>query len=60
MVCKVVYYKAKALQLADRTYGALEAIEEAEALIERSEERWCCAELHRLRAVFLLSRGYWF
>ena len=49
--------KAEALHLADRTYGALEAIEEAEALVERSEERWCCAELHRLRAVFLAAIG---
>ena len=32
--------KAEALHLADRTSEALEAIKEAEALVERSEERW--------------------
>ncbi len=41
--------KAEALYLADRTSEALEAIREAEALAERFEERWWCAELHRLR-----------
>ena len=49
--------KAEALHLAHRTCEALEAIEEAEGLVERSEERWCCAELHRLRAVFLAAIG---
>jgi tetratricopeptide (TPR) repeat protein len=49
--------KAEALHLADRTSEALEAITEAEALIERSEERWWVAELHRLRAVFLTTMG---
>ena len=49
--------KAEALHLADRTSEALEAIREAEALAERSEERWWCAELHRLRAVFLAAIG---
>jgi hypothetical protein len=33
----------------------LEALEEAEALAERFEERWCHAELHRLRGVFLVT-----
>ena len=47
--------QGEALHLADRTPEALEAIEKAEALVERSEERWCCAELHRLRAVFLAA-----
>ena len=32
--------KAEALHLADRTSEALEAIREAQALAERSEERW--------------------
>ena len=32
--------KAEALHLADRTSEALEAIAEAEAWVERSEERW--------------------
>ena len=49
--------KAEALHLADRTSEALEAITEAEALVERSEERWWCAELHRLRGVFLAAMG---
>jgi predicted ATPase len=49
--------KAEALHLEDRTSEALEAIREAEALAERSEERWWCAELHRLRGMFLVSIG---
>jgi len=49
--------KAEALHFADRTSEALEAISEAEALAERSEERFWCAELHRLRAVFLTTMG---
>ena len=49
--------KAEALHLADRTSEALEAIREAEALVERFEERWWCAELHRLRGVFLAALG---
>ena len=49
--------KAEALHLADRTSEALEAIKEAEALVERSEERHSCAELHRLRGVFLAALG---
>jgi predicted ATPase len=47
--------KAEALHLADRTPEGLEALEEAEALAERFEERWCHAELHRLRGVFLVT-----
>jgi hypothetical protein len=35
------------------TSEALEAINEAKALAERFEQRWWCAELHRLRGVFL-------
>jgi hypothetical protein len=56
----VPYYlalKAEALHLAERTSDALEAIREAEALVEKSEERWWSAELHRLRGVFLTSLG---
>jgi hypothetical protein len=49
--------KAEALHLADRTFEAVEAIRGAEALAERSEERWWCAELHRLRGVFLMTIG---
>ena len=47
--------KAEALHLTDRTSEALEAIREAEAMAERSEERFWCAELHRLRGVFLAA-----
>ena len=47
--------KAEALHLADRTSEALETISEAEALVERFEERRWCAELHRLRGVFLTA-----
>jgi adenylate cyclase len=56
----VPYYlalKAEALHLADRTSEALEAINEAEAMAEKSEERWWSAELHRLRGVFLAALG---
>ena len=49
--------KAEALHLADRTSEALEAIMEAEALVERFEERCWSAELHRLRGVFLTAMG---
>ena len=56
----VPYYlalEAEALHLADRTSEALEAIKEAEALVEKSEERWWSAELHRLCGVFLTAIG---
>jgi adenylate cyclase len=49
--------KAEALYLADRSPEALEAIQEAEKVIERSEEHQWCAELHRLRGVFLTATG---
>ena len=49
--------KAEALHLADRTFEALEALKEAEALVERYEERRWCAELLRLRGVFLTAMG---
>ena len=49
--------KAEALHLADRTSEALEAINQAEALAERFENRYWCAELHRLRGVFLTALG---
>jgi hypothetical protein len=38
--------KAEALHLADRTPEALEAINEAEAMAERFEQRVSCADLH--------------
>jgi predicted ATPase len=47
--------KAEAFHLADRTSEALEAIREAEAVVERFENRYWCAELHRLRGVFLAA-----
>ena len=49
--------KAEALHLAGRTAEALSAIDEAETLIDRFGERWWCAELHRLRGVFLAAMG---
>jgi tetratricopeptide (TPR) repeat protein len=49
--------KAEALYLVDRTPEALEAISEAEALAQRSEDRFWCVELHRLRGVFLVTSG---
>ena len=49
--------KAEALHLADRTSEALESIDEAERVVERSEERHGCAELHRLRGAFLATLG---
>jgi len=59
-VLQVPYYlglKSEALYLADRTSEALKAISEAEALVERFEDRHWCAELHRLRGVFLAALG---
>jgi predicted ATPase len=47
--------KAEALHLAGRNPEALEAVREAEALAERSAERWWGAELQRLRGVFLAT-----
>jgi hypothetical protein len=49
--------KAEALYLADRTSEAFEAINEADAVAERLEQRYFCAELSRLRGVFLASIG---
>jgi tetratricopeptide (TPR) repeat protein len=48
---------AEVLHLADRTFEALETINEAEALAERFEQRFCSAELHWLRGVFLTAMG---
>jgi serine/threonine protein kinase/tetratricopeptide (TPR) repeat protein len=59
-IMAVPYYlalKAEALYLARRTSEALEAINEAEAVAERREERWWSAELHRLRGLFLTAMG---
>jgi hypothetical protein len=49
--------KAEALHLANRTSEALEATKEAEAVVERFEERGSSAELHWLRGVFLAALG---
>ena len=49
--------KAEALYLADRNSEALQIINEAEALAERFEQPYFCAELHRLRGVFLAAIG---
>jgi hypothetical protein len=49
--------KAEALYLADRTFEALEVLNEAEALAERFDQSFWCAELHRLRGVFLATIG---
>ena len=49
--------KARALHLAGRASEPLELIDEAKAVVERSEARMWCAELHRLRGVFLAAFG---
>jgi hypothetical protein len=49
--------KAEAFHLADRTSEALDVINEAEELTERFEQSFWCAELHRLRGVFLATLG---
>ena len=49
--------KAEALHDANRTLEALEALREAERLVERFEERLWLADLHRLRGVFLAAVG---
>jgi hypothetical protein len=45
------------LYLAGRTSEALEALSEVEALAERFEQSFWCAELHRLRGVCLAAMG---
>ena len=49
--------KAEAFHLAGRTSGALEAITEAEHLVEKHGQRFCFAELKRLRGVLLTASG---
>ena len=59
-ILEVPYFltlKAEALHQANRTSEALEAIRDAEALVERFEGRHWYAELHRLRGVFLTVMG---
>jgi predicted ATPase len=57
MLCMPHYLaiKAEAFHLANRTSEALDAIEEAEAVVERFEERGSSAELCRLRGVLLAA-----
>ena len=40
-----------------RASEALEAITDAEALVDRYEQRWCSAELRRLRGILLATLG---
>ena len=49
--------KAQAFHLANRTSEALDLINEAEALVERSGALLWCVELHRLRGMFLAATG---
>ena len=49
--------RAEALHLAHRTSEALETIKKADALAKTSSEHWWCAELYRLRGVFLATLG---
>ena len=49
--------KAQALHLADRTSDPLQAIREAEAIVEITGGRFMSSELHRLRGVFLAAIG---
>jgi adenylate cyclase len=49
--------KAEALYLADRTCEALQTIEEAKAFAQSTGAHFWCAELHRLRGVFLAAFG---
>ena len=45
------------MHLANHTSDALQAITEAEALVESSGGRYVRSELHRLRGVFLAAVG---
>jgi predicted ATPase len=59
-VLAITFYlalKAEALYLADRTTEALEVLNEAEALAERFDQSFWCAELHRLRGGCLAAMG---
>ena len=49
--------KAEALYLAERAPEALDAINVAQSLAERYEQRYVFSRLHRLRAVFLAAIG---
>src|SRR6202008_1230050 len=47
--------KAEAFHLADRTSEAFVVIRKSAELAERFEDRYWCAELHRLAGVFLAT-----
>ncbi len=49
--------RAEALDLAGRTAEALQEITKADALVETTDVRCWCAELHRLRGLFLAKLG---
>ncbi|HVJ58705.1 MAG TPA: protein kinase [Terrimicrobiaceae bacterium] len=49
--------KAEALHLGGRTSEALQTLDEADALVEAAGGSWWCAELSRLRAIFLIELG---
>jgi tetratricopeptide (TPR) repeat protein len=49
--------KAEGLHLANRTVEALEAIKEADALIEKYEEHYMRSRLYQLKGVFLAAIG---
>jgi predicted ATPase len=53
----VLALKAEALYLGNRIFEALEAINEAEGLAERFEERLWRPDLHRVRGVLLTAMG---
>ncbi|MGA7866155.1 MAG: hypothetical protein WCA23_19560, partial [Stellaceae bacterium] len=48
---------AEGLARAGRRVEALSAVDEALALSERDEERWCVAELLRIKGELILSEG---
>jgi predicted ATPase len=49
--------QAEVLHHAGRTHEALLAISKAKAMAAKTEGRWWCAEMCRLRAVFLVEIG---
>ena len=53
----VLTLKAEVLHLGDRTSEAFDVLSEAKLLAERSGDRGWCAEIHRLRGLFLVAVG---
>jgi tetratricopeptide (TPR) repeat protein len=49
--------KAEVLYRASRTLEAIKTLGEAERMVEKCKDRWWCAEMHRLRAIFLCALG---